>query len=168
MRWCGVVALCAAGLVVARTLRINVSPSIPVGLYFIERHVGAPRRGTIVLVCLPDSIAAVGRERGYLLRGSCPGGVAPVGKPVFAIAGDTVIVRGGCIRSRGITVYALSLVIDASGRSLRHITDGIGIVPPGMMWLLSTWSGRSWDSRYYGAVPVSGVQGVARQIMRAP
>lgn len=168
MRWGGVVALCALGLLVARTLRINISPSIPIGVYIVERPPHPVQRGAVVLVCLPDPIALLGRERGYLMRGTCSGGVAPVGKPVFAVAGDTVVVRGDAVRCCGASVRAAPLDHDAAGRPLSHITDGTYIVPPGMMWLLSTWSPRSWDSRYYGAVPVSDVQGVAHQIVVMP
>lgn len=146
-------------------VRINLSPSIPLGLYTVER-VGdrGVRRGSLVLVCLPRAIGIVGREGGYLLRGSCPGGAAPVGKPVFAIAGDTVTVRDGIERCHGAMARARPLDRDASSRPLTRMTDGTYGVAPGTIWLLSTASPRSWDSRYYGPVPVGGVRGVLRRV----
>jgi conjugative transfer signal peptidase TraF len=145
-------------------VRINLSPSIPLGLYALER-VGdrGMRRESILLVCLPRATGMVGRERGYLLRGSCPGEAAPVGKPVFAIAGDTVTVRDGIERCRGVIVHAPPLDRDAASRPLTRMTDGTYVVAPGTIWLLSE-SPRSWDSRYYGPVPVGGVRGVLRRV----
>jgi type IV secretory pathway protease TraF len=37
-------------------------------------------------------------------------------------------------------------------------------VPPGQVWLLSGHDSRSFDSRYFGPVPVANVQGVARPV----
>jgi conjugative transfer signal peptidase TraF len=157
------VAVLAATLTLSH-LRINLSPSIPLGLYTIE-HVGGRgvRRGSIVLVCLPHAVALVGRERGYLLRGSCPGGAAPVGKPVFAVAGDTVTAQDGIERCHAGIAYARPFDYDTAKRPLTHPADGTYVILPGTIWLLSA-SPRSWDSRYYGPVPVSGVRGVLRRV----
>src|SRR2546430_6455262 len=70
---------CLAGL------RLNLTGSLPVGLYLASRAV--PIRGTIVLACLPPRVAAFARNRGYVPRGGgCPGDVLPLGKPVLAVA----------------------------------------------------------------------------------
>src|SRR5881296_3096055 len=83
-----VVALAAGRLA---GLRLNLTGSLPVGLYLAAGDV--PARGALVLVCLPPEVAAFARARGYVPRGgACPGGVVPIGKPILAVAGDTVTV----------------------------------------------------------------------------
>src|SRR5881296_3871198 len=83
-----VVALAAGRLA---GLRLNLTGSLPVGLYVAAG--GTPVRGALVLVCLPPEVAAFASARGYVPRGgACPGGVLLIGKPVLAIAGDTVTV----------------------------------------------------------------------------
>jgi type IV secretory pathway protease TraF len=39
------------------------------------------------------------------------------------------------------------------------------VVQPGHVWLAGSGHDRSWDSRYFGPVPVAGVRGVARPIL---
>jgi conjugative transfer signal peptidase TraF len=164
-RW--VVPVAIAAFVVACALIenvgiwLNLSPSMPVGLYLSrqmgDRHV-AFRRGMIVAVCLPATLAAWGRDRGYLARGRCDDGVAPVGKPIFAVAGDTVVVAAnGLSRNREIVRSTRALSRDRAGRPLPQLTAGAYPVEAGELWLVSTHNVLSWDSRYYGAVPVANV-----------
>jgi conjugative transfer signal peptidase TraF len=141
-------------------LRLNLSSSVPLGWY-VARGVqtGSPlQRGTLVTACLPESVAAWGRSRGYLHRGSCPDGTAPVGKPIFAIDGDTVTVRSDGLELDGAPMPCTRpLRQDSEGRPLTRVPDGRYVVHPGEVWLVSTFSPRSWDSRYFGPVPASAI-----------
>jgi type IV secretory pathway protease TraF len=38
-----------------------------------------------------------------------------------------------------------------------RVPDGRYVIPPGEVWLVSTFSPRSWDSRYFGPVPASAI-----------
>lgn len=153
------VLACLFGLDVM-PLRLNLSSSVPSGLY-LAHDIGGDEplhRGTLVAVCLPTAIALWGRARGYLHRGSCSDGTAPVGKPIFAIAGDTVTVSPRGLGVRGNAVpHTAALARDSNGRLLLRVPDGQYAVLPGQVWLVSAYSARSWDSRYFGPVPVSGV-----------
>lgn len=157
----GVLALHVAGL------RLNLSPSVPVGWYVAQRidSERSVRRGTLVAVCLPIAVAAWGRSRGYLHRGSCADGTAPVGKPVFAVAGDTVTVGATGLALNGDPVSRTKpLHQDTDGRWLPRIADGRYVVRPRNVWLVSTFSTRSWDSRYYGPVPEAAIVSVLRPL----
>ncbi len=142
------------------TLRLNLSSSIPPGLY-IARGTGTGglvRRGTLVAACLPIVVAGWGRARGYLHRGSCAGGAAPVGKPVFAIGGDTITIGSSGLELDGDPVARTQpLRQDSHGRYLPRVPDGRYVVQPGEVWLVSTYSLRSWDSRYFGPVSASAI-----------
>jgi type IV secretory pathway protease TraF len=56
----------------------NHSPSLPLRLY--QTHRDHLSRGDLVLACLPDTMAAFGRTRGYLRAGLCTNPIEPVGK----------------------------------------------------------------------------------------
>lgn len=151
----------AAGLLRRAGIWINLSPSMPVGLYRSRALAGSGtglRRGVIVAACLPEQVVAWGRARGYVPRGRCPDGAAPVGKPIFAVAGDTVTAtESGLGRDRGLVPDTRSLARDRAGRSLPRLAPGSYPVEPGQLWLVSTYVAASWDSRYYGPVPSARV-----------
>lgn len=157
-------------------LLVNHTASLPVGLYRVARltiaeRVAAaagrlaPPRGAVVVWCLPYDLAALGRRRGYLLRGPCPGDVEPVLKHVAAVPGDTVVVNAGGLAVDGHRLAnSRALARDARGRSTSPVPDGIYAVTPGTVWLWSPYTLHSFDSRYYGAVTASGWVGVAQPL----
>jgi conjugative transfer signal peptidase TraF len=143
---------------------LNLSASAPRGLYRLVS--GAPTRDALVVACLPPDVAAFGLARGYLGVGTCSGGALPVLKRVGAVPGDEVVVE----RS-GMTVNGARIVLqpiaeaDRVGRSLPRLPFGRHRVAEGELWLVGLSSARSWDSRYFGPVPVAGVRGVARPLL---
>jgi len=145
-------------------LRLNVTGSLPVGLYFVSR--AAPNRGSLVLVCLPVWVAAFAKARGYVPQGgSCPEGLVPVGKRVCALPGDTVTVTPTGLLVNGTPVpNSRPLGWDHEGRPLPRLEVGRYVVRPGALWLVSSYSRFSFDSRYFGAVKAGVVRGSARQL----
>jgi len=139
-------------------LRLNLTGSLPVGLYVASQ--AAPARGTLVLACLAPSVAAFARARGYLPRGGeCPGGTVPVGKPVAAVKGDTVTVTPSGLFVNSATVpNSEPLRLDPEGRPLPRLAVGRYVVGPGELWVVSSYSRLSFDSRYFGAVSVAQVR----------
>src|SRR5437667_9226178 len=131
-------------------LRLNLTGSLPVGLYLASRAV--PIRGTIVLACLPPRVAAFARNRGYVPRGGgCPGDVLPLGKPVLAVAGDTVTVTSSGLLVNGIPVpNSRPLVTDRKGRPLPRLALGQHVVRPSSLWIVSAYSPFSCSSRHFG------------------
>jgi len=150
------VALLAAGWLAG--LRLNLTGSLPVGLYVASG--GRPARGALVLACLPPRVAEFARARGYVPRGgACPGGVVPVGKSILAVPGDTVTVTlmGLLVNSRQVR-NSRPLAVDRKGRPLPGLAISRYVVGPGELWLLSSYSPWSFDSRYFGAVKVGQVR----------
>jgi len=138
-----------------------------VGLYAAAG--GAPVRGALVLVCLPPEVAAFARARGYVPQGgACPGSVVPIGKPVVAIAGDTVAVTPTGLMVNGAPVpNSRALVTDRKGRPLPRPPGGRYLVGQDELWVLSSYSRLSFDSRYFGAVRVSEVRTRLRPLWTA-
>jgi len=143
-------------------LRINLTGSLPIGLYAVTH--GAPAHGALVLVCLPARTAEWARDRGYVPRGaSCPGRAMPVGKPVFALPGDVVTVTdSGLLLNGRLTPNSRPLLSDRRGRPLPRLAAGRYAVGPGELWVVSPYSALSFDSRYFGAVPIANVQARVR------
>ena len=159
LRFLVVVAACL-GMAGAIGLRVNVTGSIPIGLYRISAKSSPFRRGDIVLVCLRDDMAGFAHKRGYVPRGGrCPGGTAPVGKLVLALPGDTVTVDPIGLRVNGTLVpHSRALERDGSGCRLPHVAAGQYHVPTGALWVIGS-SARSFDSRYFGSVDSGSVIG---------
>lgn len=149
---------------VAMRLRVNLTRSLPLGLYRTVQS-RAIARGSIVLVCLPERIAKFARERGYLWRGICPGDTAPVGKLVLAVAGDTVRLAESGLRVNGRLVpYTEPLKTDSKGRPTIHYPYGRYAVGRDQLWLYSPFNRRSFDSRYFGPIPTESVKSVMLEL----
>ena len=142
------------GLCVAWTagLRVNVTPSLPRGLYLLCP--GTPGKGDYAAFCLTGEYAALAKERGYVLAGSCPSGLRPLLKRVAALPGDV-------LDATTITAFPLRET-DNQGRALPSVLTGGPqpvCVPPGMALLLADHPG-SFDGRYFGLVPLNQLQRV--------
>lgn len=134
--------------------RLNFTPSAPVGLWRVIDSPNELRSGMIVSVC-PPAAAVVDQmlDGGFLARGSCPAGSMPLLKPVAAVAGDRVEIRSGAT----VRVNGQDLPNTAPVAGLAVPESGIHTVAPGTVWLFSSYHQHSFDSRYYGAVPIGNV-----------
>ncbi len=144
-------------------LRINTTPSEPLGLWRIVPLKSPVGVGQTVFICPPDNeTMRDARERGYLRVGSCSGGYGPLIKTVIAVAGQSVEVTDHVVID-GVNVDRSRIVEkDREGRALRD--DRSGTVPPQTVYLHSDFAG-SWDSRYFGPIPTSGVLGLAQEVL---
>jgi len=169
-----VLAVCVGGATIMTALatayvaglRINATPSMPSGVWTIVSARTVPKRGDIVAVCLPHGAALrQARNRGYIAAGPCPDAAEPLVKPVGAVSGDVVTVsaNGISVNTTPVTNTA-ALARDEAGRVLRPVPAGSYRVAPDDVWLLSGHDPRSFDSRYFGAVPIADVIGVARPL----
>lgn len=153
--------LCMAALSVAYACgwRVNISNSYPAGLYRLTRNTLLFHTGDMVLFCPPDGPAMqLALSRDYIKPGTCRGGFSPVIKKIMAVAGDRITLDG-VIRINGVLMPDYSVLkADSHHRSLPQL-DSL-TVPPDSVFLLSDHRpADSFDSRYYGAVPVRQIQG---------
>lgn len=163
-----VVATCTALMAVSAGgwiggYRLNLTPSEPLGLWRIEPMMRPAAVGDVVFDCPPASSEfAVALERGYFRRGLCPGGVAPLIKTVVAVSGQRVDVASNVVIDRLPLPNSAVRSIDGAGRPLCHFSGGI--VPSGHLFLHSDFAS-SYDSRYFGPVPETGLLGLARPVL---
>lgn len=146
-------------------IRINTTPSLPMGLWQVSP--GVPARGDIVLICPPDTAVMRGaHDAGYISGGYCPSGLAPLLKPVAAVPGDEVQPSPlGVIVNGRLLPRTASMKVDGSGRLLPVLPHHVQIVPAGEVWLLSSYNKASFDSRYFGPLRAERIIGVARPVL---
>jgi type IV secretory pathway protease TraF len=129
-----VLALLTCGLVGAtRYVRLNLSPSVPVGLYRLASVPQTLARGDLVVLPRPASM------RQWVHQ--------PLLKPIAAIAGDQVCGRDGRLVVRGADYGPIYTEVQAV--PLPHL-EGCLLIPDGMVFVASR-EPKSIDSRYIGA-----------------
>src|SRR5262245_29917373 len=115
-------ALVLAAVASTRWVRLNLSPSVPVGVYRLERLAPPLARGTLVILSPPASIRPWWRSLAALL------------KPVAAVAGEEVCGVEGVLFIHG-EAYG-PIYTEADGKPLPHL-DGCQVVPEGTVFLRS-------------------------------
>ena len=150
--------LILGNLIAAAGLRLNFTPSMPLGIYRFEAL--SPReihRDMLVAVCAPSKAAQLGRRRGYLSRGACAENSEPLLKTVAAVAGDDAAILPCGVRVDGRLLRdSKPLAFDRAGRPLVSWPRGHFRISRGAIWLYADHE-RSWDSRYWGPVPEQNV-----------
>lgn len=144
-------------------LRINLTPSYPLGIWRIvplDREIAL---GDLVMICPPPTSAfRLARQRGYLRSGLCSGWLSPLIKTVAATQGQRVEIAGS-VSVDGVPLAGSELrAADGEGRAL--IPYAGGVVPLGHIFLHSDFAG-SYDSRYFGPLPAAGVLGLAHPVL---
>lgn len=143
-------------------LRINSSPSLPIGLYLTTRG----DRANLVEFCPAEPFAGLAIERGYRDPGACRDGAAPLLKPVVARVGDVVESSARGIRVNGrLLPNTAPIPMDTKGRALTPWPFGRYVVQPGTVWVASSFHPRSFDSRYFGPVQVSTIRDHVRALL---
>jgi len=150
-----------------RHFKVGFTPSNSSCAEGFYRLIDAPiRRGELVAGCLPVNAEQEGLARGYLGSGDCPGGAEPVLKMIGGLRGDEVDVEAGWIAVNG-NRFANSATVsrDSIGRLLTHVVWGKRRVGPEEVWLFGLNNRRSWDSRYFGPIPLRAIRGVAEPLV---
>ena len=153
---CGVAALASPYFFTpALRLAYNPSDSAPRGWYRVMQTASL-HVGDYVVVTLPSDAAALAAQRGYL-----PSHV-PIIKRIAAMPPQRVCLIDDVVSIDGVPVAA-TLAADRRGRALpawhqcRRLADD-------ELFLLSTTSLASFDSRYFGPIKASSVFGQARPL----
>ena len=148
----------------AAGVRFNTTESLPLGIY-----VTTVGETNLVEFCPPEPFASMALRRGYRTRGNCPDGGMPLLKPVVAVAGDLVSFSTLGIAVNGhLLENTAALGADSYGRALPQRRGGIYDVAPGTVWVASSYSLRSFDSRYFGPIPLAAIREHVRPLLTCP
>ncbi len=145
--------------------RVNLTHSAPFGIYRLTpvHHVPVLSRGELVELCAPDlPLIHLMKERGFIEDGSCPDTHAiPFLKPVSAVGGDVVLIQHG----QNVMVNGYIVPHTVAQSNIPAWPDGTYIVAPGAIWVFSSYSSGSLDSRYFGPVSLARVHGRVQPVL---
>ncbi len=137
-----------ASCALARHLLVNLTPSMPRGLYWMRLGVHPARPGDVVAFRVPLAAHDLVRERHYLPEG------AFLLKPVAAVTGDDVCIDRDDLRIRGELRTHLRSV-DQDGRPLPRDARCAPLAP-GQVYVLAP-DVRSFDSRVFGPLRIENL-----------
>jgi conjugative transfer signal peptidase TraF len=144
-------------------IRINTTGSYPMGVY---QMVDAPiEKGSLVIFCPADNpIFRLAKQRSYIPTGFCPGGYGYLIKKISGIEGDHVK-----FSAQGVTVNGKLLPNsapmdeDLNGQNLTHIEIDM-VLDDHSTLLMSDYSPKSFDARYFGLTDKSHIISVVRPL----
>ncbi len=143
-------------------IRINHTPSLPVGIWRVSPPGVALTRGHIVTFCAPQTEVFRHAFRMKILgHGHCPGGWEAMLKSVAAVEGDRIKVKPSGLEINGTLVPGttrLALQTEA-------IPFGSYTVGQDEIWVIANAHPRSFDSRYFGPIPLGQVEGTAEPLL---
>lgn len=133
-------------------IRVNASASLPIGFYRTTSDASAK----LIEFCPPEPFGSLSANRAYRRKGNCPDGAEPLMKPIVAVAGDTVeLTAAGQAVNRNLLRNSAPLPFDTNHRPLQHWPYDKYRVASGTVWVISSYNARSYDSRYFGPIPLS-------------
>ncbi|MBA1344921.1 conjugative transfer signal peptidase TraF [Rhizobium sp. WYCCWR 11146] len=143
--------------------RLNLTPSEPLGLWRIVALQRPVEAGDLVFICPPPTASfEKARRRGYVRRGLCPSGFAPLIKTVAALPGQHIEIGANVTVDGRPLASSIVRASDGEGRPITPFKTGI--VPLRNLFLHSSFAS-SYDSRYFGPVPETGLLGLARPVL---
>lgn len=137
-------------------VRLNISASVPIGFYLSTSR----QEAQFVEFCPPAPLGSLSVDRGYRRRSArCPDGGEPLLKPIIAHADDIVEVSSDGIRVNGRLIPKTeALHQDSEYRPLSPWPAGLYRVAPREVWVASSYSFRSFDSRYFGPIRLNDIK----------
>ncbi len=145
---------------------INTTPSLPIGIYHIEKLPPRLIDGDMIEICpLSPAVSQSVRQaiqHKWLLtdaKSPCAGHLAPFLKRVAATPGQGVDLSGSGIRVNGVELPRTNVkTMSLNGKTpLIHYPFGRHTVAAGSIWVSDNSSPWAYDSRYYGPIPLSHV-----------
>lgn len=135
---------------------VNLTPSLPYGVYLVTTyHPLTP--GTLILFDPPPDIAYLATFRQYVSPGT------PFLKPVGANSGDVICAIDHTLSINGVNLASIR-DMDTEQRPL-PFWQGCLTLDTDHVFPLSTMHSHSLDGRYFGAIPVTSVHGIAQPLL---
>ena len=155
--------LMAWGLIYAAGIRVNTTPSIPLGLYQLTNEPLV--KGAYVLLCPPPSpVFEMAKARGYVGAGFCPGGYGQLMKRLVAAKDDEVTINAEGVAVNGQPLHlSKPIKLDGGGRPLPHYEKS-WVLDSDEVLVMSDSNSGSFDGRYFGSIQRSQIEGVIRPV----
>ncbi|CZP18995.1 conjugative transfer signal peptidase TraF [Legionella pneumophila] len=161
--WISIFLLCilsVAILLVAMGFRVNMTDSIPIGIY---RMTGIKNlKNAFVIFCPEDKpVFQQARDRGYINNGFCHGNYGYLMKKVVATKGDKISVtdKGIFVNHQRIP-FSKPILTDGMSRPLPQWRTRNYQLKEDEILTMTNQSAWSFDSRYYGPVHTGQIKGM--------
>jgi conjugative transfer signal peptidase TraF len=164
-----VAAICMMIVWVSFGLVFNYTHSVPFGIYRgISDPVRTPHNPAPYVFFCPDvrwpSMQGQPNYRDPMR--TCPDGFSPLIKPVVTWPGDTVKISVAGIAVNGQPIPNTTAISrDSKGHELHPFPAGIYRAQKDELWVVSSFSPRSFDSRYFGPIPLRSVRSWVRPLL---
>lgn len=144
--------------------RINLTESIPIGLYRITS--AAPIKNAFVIFCPDDRKSfRLARDRGYIDPALYCDGYGYLMKKVVAVSGDTLSVTNtGVFVNNTLIPYSKPKLQDGMNRALPQWQVINYQLQKNEIMTMTSQSEWSFDGRYYGLVHTRQIKGVITPI----
>jgi len=142
----------------------NTTSSFPLGFYKISKS-DPYKRGDLVSFCaMPSKIIERMIKEGYAQRNSlCPYQAPQLLKKILGLEGDRVeIQRAVSINNQ--LIKNSKLFTKDRNKNLLPIQPS-QTIDRGYFWAMSDYNERSFDSRYFGQIPLKNIIGIATPIL---
>ena len=151
------------GLIYAAGIRVNITPSIPLGVYQLSNEPQVT--GSYVLFCPPPApVFAMAKARGYLGAGFCPGGYGQLMKRLVAAKDDEVTINAEGVAVNGHHLsLSMPIKLDGGRRPLPHYAKS-WVLDSDEVLVMSDSNSGSFDGRYFGSIQRSQIEGVIRPV----
>lgn len=146
-------------------LRINITKSIPIGIYIITNEI--PSKNDYVIFCPPNTHPFYeARNRGYIDIGFCPENYSYMMKKIVALEGDKVTIsKNGVTVNNVFLPLSIPLSTDLQGKKLPEINIANKILGKDEVLLMSDVSSTSFDARYFGLIDKKQIKNVIHPIL---
>ena len=151
------------GLIYAAGLRVNTTPSIPLGVYQLSNEPLVT--GSYVLFCPPPvAVFVMAKARGYVGAGFCPGGYGHLMKRLVAAKDDQVTINAEGVAVNGQRLpLSKPIKLDGGGRPLPHYAKS-WVLSSDEVLVMSDSNSGSFDGRYFGSIQRSQIEGIIRPV----
>ena len=151
------------GLAYAAGIRLNTTPSIPLGVYRLTNEPIV--KGVYVLFCPPPAaVFDMAKARGYLGAGYCPGGYGHLMKKILAVQDDVVSIGTDGVQVNGqLLPLSEPIKLDGGGRPLPNY-EASWVLGSSEVLVMSDSNRGSFDGRYFGPIQRSQIEGVVRPV----
>ncbi|MGI2002049.1 conjugative transfer signal peptidase TraF [Shewanella frigidimarina] len=149
-------------------IRINNSQSYPPGIYLLS-STNHYDKNELILFCPPANNPAIleALERDYIDSGRCDAGTVPIIKRIVGLEGDSVKFTPFIEINNVPLKDSIRLKLDGQKRQLPQIDNFT--VPPGHFFAYSEHAPKySFDSRYFGPVPIKNILGKIKPLILFP
>jgi conjugative transfer signal peptidase TraF len=148
------------GLLQVAGFRYNGSESMPRGWYRIVDSGAHARKGDLVIVAPPHTVAfGYAFQRGYFTEHDL------LLKRLVAVPGDRLDIDAQGVRVNGLRLpNSTPKARDEAGRPLPQVYLPDYPLQDGEVLLMSDYSPASFDGRYFGPIPRACIEGVVRPV----